>query len=174
MQATLFRSSLAYERGGGQTETSTKTIERSQERRRYFCYSGWYGDITLKTSKKSGGGRRLLRPSTHTRSKYRQPLRSGGQTPKYRDTGQDTRGSMAPAASQPGRTAGDNRRYWGGRQINEKRTERRQEEEREMHAREICLETRSLGGGISGGGGERGGPESHGEHITLILNRDRA
>ena len=27
---------------------------------------------------------------------------------------------MAPAASQFGRTAGDNRRYWGGRLLNEK------------------------------------------------------
>ena len=37
----------------------------------------------------------------------------GGHAHKQRDTGKDTRGSMALAASQFGRTAGDNRRYWG-------------------------------------------------------------
>ena len=74
---------------------------------------GRYGDSVLKTSRTSGG-RRLLRPSTHTRAKYRQPHRLGGQPTKYRYTGQDTRGSMAPAASQMVRTAGGNRRYWGG------------------------------------------------------------
>ena len=112
------------------------------------------------------GGCRLLSPSTYTRAKYRQPHRSGGQTPKHRDTGKDTRGSMAPAASQFGRTAGDNRRYWGGRQINEKRTERRQEEGREMHAWATCLETWSSGGGISGGG-ERG---DHSHQWTITHN----
>ena len=62
--------------------------------------------------------------------------------------------------------AGDNRRYWGGgRQINEKRTERRQEEEREMHARAIYLETRSSGGGILGGG-EREGEQIHTGNIA--------
>ena len=66
---------------------------------------------------------------------------------------------MAPAASQFGRTAGDNRRYWDGRKINEKRTERRQEEGREMHAWETCLETWSSGGGIYGGGEK--GDHSH-------------
>ena len=73
---------------------------------------------------------------------------------------------MAPAASQSyGRTAGDNRRYRGGRQLNEKRTERRQEEERDMHARAKWLKTWSSGGGISDGG-ERG-DQSHQYHIIL-------
>ena len=46
---------------------------------------------------------------------------------------------MAPAASQSyGRAAGDNRCPWGGRQINDKRTERRQEEEGEMHGKIDC------------------------------------
>ena len=63
---------------------------------------------------------------------------------------------MAPAPSQSyRRTAGDNWRYWVGRQINDKRTERRQEEEREMHAREKWLKTWSsvrgnIGWGIEG------------------------
>ena len=60
---------------------------------------------------------------------------------------------MAPATSHSyGQTVGDNRRYRGGRQLNKKRTERRQEDEREMHARANCLETWSSGGGISEGG----------------------
>ena len=84
---------------------------------------------------------------------------------------------MAPAASQSyGRTAGDNRRYWGRRQINEKRTERRQEEEREIHAQANYLDTWSSGGGISGGGGERGerGDHSHQWNIAHNPNyRDR-
>ena len=46
---------------------------------------------------------------------------------------------MEPAASKSyGRTADENRHYWGGRQINNKRTERRQEEEREMHGQIGC------------------------------------
>ena len=131
---------LYVERGGGSDRDEHQELERSQEHRRYFFrWSGLHGDSALKNSRTSGG-HRLLHPSTHTRAKYRQPHRLRGKTPKHRDTGQDTRGSMAPAASQSyGRTAGDNRRYWGGRQINEKRTERRQEEEREMHARANCL-----------------------------------
>ena len=77
----------------------------------------------------------------------------GGQTLKHQDARQDTGGSMASAASHSyGRTAGDNRRYRGGRQLNKKRTERRQEEEREMHARANFLETWNSGGGISEGG----------------------
>ena len=36
------------------------------------------------------GGRRLLHPSTHTRSKYHQPHRSGRQASKRRDAGTDT------------------------------------------------------------------------------------
>ena len=71
---------------------------------------------------------------------------------------------MAPAASQFGRTAGDNRRYFGGIQINEKRTERRQEEGREMHAWENCLETWSSDGRISGRG-ERG---DHSHQWTIL------
>ena len=81
------------------------------------------------------GWARLLRPFTHTRAKYHQPHISGGQTLKHWDDGQDTGGSMAPAASQSyGWTVGDNRRYWWGRQINDKRTERRQEEDRDARA----------------------------------------
>ena len=64
---------------------------------RLLVWSVWQD--ALRTSRPSGG-HRLLRASTYTRSKYHQPHRSGGQTPKHRDTGQDTRGSMAPAASQ--------------------------------------------------------------------------
>ena len=127
--------------------------------------------------------RRIEDPKTIGRASYPTPLHPHltqvpptaqvrGQTPKHRDTGQETRGSMAPAASHSyRRTAGDNRRYWGGRQINEKQTKRSQEEEREMHARENCLDTWSLGGGISGGrrergGGERGGDQSHQRNIA--------
>ena len=100
------------------------------------------------------GGRRLLSPSTYTRAKYRQPHRSEGGNPKHQDTGQDTRGSMVPAASQKyGQTAGDNWRYWGGRQINGKRMERRQEEEREMHAREIGWRHGARAEESRGGGG---------------------
>ena len=86
--------------GGGQTETSTKIFERIQEHQIYFFrWSGRYGDSALKTSRTSGGYR-LLRPSTHTRAKYRQPHRLGGQTPKHWDTGKGTKGSMTPASSQ--------------------------------------------------------------------------
>ena len=47
------------------------------------------------------GGRRLLSPSTNTRSKYCQPHRSrGGHAHNHRVTGKDNRSSMAPAASQ--------------------------------------------------------------------------
>ena len=53
----------------------------------------------LKTSRPSEGSR-LLRPSTHTQAKYRQPHRLGGQTPRHWDTGQETRSSMALDASQ--------------------------------------------------------------------------
>ena len=57
---------------------------------------------------------------------------------------------MAPAASQSyGRTAGENRRPWGGRQINDKRTERRQEGEGEIHGKIDCKHGArgNLGGG---------------------------
>ena len=53
----------------------------------------------------------------------------------------DTRGSMAPAVSQFRRMAGNNQCYWGERHINEKWTERRQGEEREMHAQAKWLKT---------------------------------
>ena len=144
-------------RGGGrETETSTKIIEGSQERRRYFFrWSGWYGKTALKTSR-SLGGDRLLRPSTHTRAKYQHPHRSRRQTLKHRDYGQNTRGSMAPAASQLyGQRQVTTGATGGGWQLNEKRTERRQKEEREMHVRANSLETWSLGREISEGG-ERG------------------
>ena len=61
------------------------------------------------------GGRRLLSPSTNTRTKYCQPHRLGGSTPTIiiGTLGKDNRSSMVPAASQFGRTAGDNQRYWG-------------------------------------------------------------
>ena len=73
----------------------------------------WYGKNALRTSR-SSGGHRLLRPSTHTRAKYHQPHRSGGANLQHWDAGQDTGGSMAPAASQSyGRTVGDKRCYWG-------------------------------------------------------------
>ena len=80
-------------------------------------------------------------PLTHTQSKYHQPHRSGGHTIEHWDAANTTRGSMTTAASQSyGRTEGGNRRSWGGgQQIKYKRTERRQEEEREMHARENWL-----------------------------------
>ena len=84
----------------------------------------------------------------------------GGGKPKHRDTGKNTGGSMAPATSQFRRTAGDNRRSWGRRHINEKRVERRQEAERDMHARAKWQKTWSSGGGISGGG-ERGRDHRH-------------
>ena len=64
---------------------------------------------------------------------------------------------MALAASQSyGRTTGDNRSSWVGRQINDKRTERRQEEEGEMLARGNWLKTRSSVRGNLGGGREEG------------------
>ena len=73
------------------------------------------GDETRRENQDHCRGRRLLSPSTNTRAKYRQPHRSGGGTPhNHRDTGKDNRSSMAPGASQFGRTAGENRRYWGG------------------------------------------------------------
>ena len=68
---------------------------------------------------------------------------------------------MAPAASQSyRRTAGDNRRYWGGRKINDKRTERRQDVEREMHARANWMKTWSPMRGNLGAGRE-GGDQNH-------------
>ena len=65
---------------------------------------------------------------------------------------------MAPVSHTGGRqvTTGA---IGGGETINEKRTERRQEEEREMHARAKWLKTWSSGGGILEGG-ERG-DQSH-------------
>ena len=61
---------------------------------------------------------------------------------------------MAPAVSQAsGRTAGDNRRPWGGQQMNDKRTERRQEEEGEMHGQ---IDWRQEARGNIGGGREEG------------------
>ena len=59
---------------------------------------------------------------------------------------------MAPAAIQSyRRTVGDNRRYRGGRQINNKRTERRQEEERDTRVGN-CFVGMDLGQGNLGGG----------------------
>ena len=61
---------------------------------------------------------------------------------------------MAPAASQSySRTAGDNQRPWGGRQINDKRTERRKKDEGEMHGQIDC---RKGAPGNLGGGREEG------------------
>ena len=57
---------------------------------------------------------------------------------------------MAPAAIQSyGWTAGENRCPWGGRKINENRTERRQEEEGDMHGQIDCIQGArgNLGGG---------------------------
>ena len=124
----------------------------------------------LKTSIPSGG-RRPLRPSTHTQSKYRQMHRPGGQggkppnigslsrgqTPKHRVTVQDTRGSMAPAASQSyGRTAGDNRRYWGGA-TNKRKTDGEEARGRERDARMGKLSgDMEFGGGNLVGGREGG------------------
>ena len=56
----------------------------------------------------------------------------------------------------------------GDETINEKRTERRQEEEREMHARAKWLYIWISGGGISGGG-ERG---DH-SHQWIILHNPK-
>ena len=47
----------------------------------------------------------------------------------------------------------------GGRQINDKRTERRQEEERETHVRENCTGGQGARYGGILEGGEREGPE---------------
>ena len=63
---------------------------------------------------------------------------------------------MAPAASQFGRTAGDNRRYWGGRLLNGKTDgEEARGGERDARAGKVNVEM-ELGRGNLGGGGERG------------------
>ena len=63
---------------------------------------------------------------------------------------------MAPAASQFGRTAGDNRRSWGVRQLNET-TDREEARggERDARAGKVAVDM-ELGRGNLGGGGERG------------------
>ena len=100
--------------GEGQTETNTKTIESSQERQRYVAIVlGRYGNSTLKTSRTSGGASSPTPLHPHP-SQVPPDAQVGGANPQNRDTGQDTRGSMAPAASKSyGRMAGDNRRHWG-------------------------------------------------------------
>ena len=99
-----------------------------------------------------------LSPSTNTRAKYCQPHRSRGE--HAHTTGSLGRTAEAAWHRPPasfGRTAGDNRRYWGGYQINEKRTERRQEEEREGCTRGQTVWRHGARAGESrGGGGERG------------------
>ena len=77
---------------------------------------------------------------------------------------------MAPAASQSyGRTEDDNRRPWGGQKMNDKRTERRQEEEGHMH-RQIDWRQGSWGN-LGGGREERTMAISGRESSTPILIR---
>ena len=64
-----------------------------------------------------------------------------------------------------GRTVGDNQLYWGGRQINEKRTERRQEEERDARAGKLASDM-ELGRENLGVGGRKEGPEPSVEYST--------
>ena len=96
------------------------------------------------------GGRRLLRPSTHTRSKYHQPHRSGRQSIKHRDAGTWHRPSVS---------------HTGGRRVTTGapggRTEKQQtdgEEERggvrDTHAGKLVVD-KDLGGNL--GGGREGG-----------------
>ena len=98
-----------------------------------------YGGNTLRTSRSSGGAPSPTPLHPHPGQVPPEQM-SGGQTLKHWDAGQANRDRMAPATSQSyGRTAGDNRRYWGGQKINDKQRDRRQEEEREMHARASLL-----------------------------------
>ena len=66
---------------------------------------------------------------------------------------------MAPAASQFGRMAGDNRRYWGGRQLNETTDgEEARGGERDARAGKVA-EDMEIGRGNLGGGEREGGPQ---------------
>ena len=56
---------------------------------------------TRRETQDHRGGRRLLRPSTHTQAKYHQPHRSGvGCKPAYGTLGQETRGEHWSANSR--------------------------------------------------------------------------
>ena len=66
---------------------------------------------------------------------------------------------MAPAASQFGRMAGDNRRYWGRRLLKEKTDgEEARGGERDARAGKVVVDMELGGGNL--GGGERGGTTS--------------
>ena len=143
---------------GGHRLPGTARIERELGRQRPARYPGdaWQRDERIKTI---AGGRRLLSPSTNTRAKYRQPHRSGGgHAHNQRDTGKDTRSSMALAASQFGRTAGDNQHYWGGRLLNEKNRRRggKRRKERCTRGQSDCRHGARTG--ESRGGGREGVP----------------
>ena len=117
------------------------------------------------------GGPHLLRPSTHTQAKYHKP-HSLGENPQTAGLWTGHQGAAwhwPPVSRNSGRwvTTGAT---MGGRQLNEKRTERRQEEEREMHAQQNYLETLSSGKGISEVG-ERGEQIHQWKKWHIILNK---
>ena len=116
---------------------------------------------------KTIGGHRLLRPSTYTRDNYRQTHRSGGQTPKHRDTGKYTRGSMAPAASQLRADGGRQPALLGGA-TTKRKTEKEEARGGERYARagKVAVDM-ELGRGDLGGGRE-GGDHSH--HWNIVHN----
>ena len=64
---------------------------------------------------------------------------------------------MAPAASQFGRTAGDNRRYWGEGNKRQMDGEEARGGERDARAGKVAVDMELRRGNL--GGGERGGPE---------------
>ena len=109
---------------------------------------------------RSSGGHRLLHPFTHTRAKYHQPHRSGGQTIKNRYAGKTIRVSMEPAASQSyRRTAGDNRRSWvGGANKRQTGGEEARGGERNSRAGNLA-EDMDIGAGEYRREGRGGGPE---------------
>ena len=93
-------------------------------------------------------------PSTHTQAKYHQPQRLGGQAIKRQDAEKTTRGSMAPSASQSyRRTVCETRQPGGGSKMNNKQTERKQEEVGEMPGQNAW---RQGAQGNLGGGREKG------------------
>ena len=64
---------------------------------------------------------------------------------------------MAPAASQFKRTAGDNRRSWGGKTHKRKTGgEEARGGERDARAGKVTVDMELVRGNLGGGGGERG------------------
>ena len=89
----------------------------------------------------------------------------GGHAYNHRDTGKDNRSSMAPAVSQFGRTAGKNRRSWGGRQLN-KTTDREEARggERDACAGKVVVDMELGRGNL--GKGDKGGYQRHQGYIS--------